>query len=496
MYLQTNREDGGDGQSFFYNFIHIHRFNYIVFFKWKSCAIGCFLNLQIMKKVITYGTYDLLHQGHINLLRRAKELGDYLIVGVTNDSFDRDRGKLNVRNNVLERVDAVKATGFADQVIIEDYVGQKIDDIQKYDVDIFAIGSDWEGKFDYLNEFCEVVYLPRTQGISSTMLREESQGEVKVGIIGCGRVAKRFPSEAKVVSGVDVCAAYDIDKGAVMEISKNNGGIWAYSDINKMFDAIDAVYIATPHLSHYEYIKMALEAKKHVLCETPLVLNGEHAKELYELAEKQGRILMEANKTAHCPAFNHLIVMIKSGLIGDVVDIEASLSKLWDDNMVLREFDASQAGGSMYELGSYPLLPIIKLLGTDYKNLNLYPRMKNGVDMYTKGVLRYVNAVCSFKVGLGVKTEGNLVISGTKGYAYVPAPWWKTDYFELRYEDQNENKKFFYKWDGFGLRYEIQEFISCIVNHRFSSARLRRRESICMAEIMQQFSERKNFMEI
>ena len=107
-----------------------------------------------MKTVITYGTYDLLHQGHINLLKRAKELGDYLIVGVTNDNFDRDRGKLNVRNNVLERVEAVKATGYADKIIIEDYVGQKIDDIQKYDVDIFAIGSDWEGKLDYLNEFC------------------------------------------------------------------------------------------------------------------------------------------------------------------------------------------------------------------------------------------------------------------------------------------------------------------------------------------------------
>ena len=86
--------------------------------------------------------------------------------------------------------------------------------------------------------------------------------------------------------------------------------------------------------------------------------------------------------------------------------------------------------------------------------------------------------------------------SGTKGYAYVPAPWWLTDYFEFRYEDQNENKKFFYKWDGFGLRYEIQEFISSILNHRLSNSRLRRRESIQMAAVMQQFIERKNFMEI
>ena len=150
----------------------------------------------------------------------------------------------------------------------------------------------------------------------------------------------------------------------------------------------------------------------------------------------------------------------------------------------------------MYELASYPLLPIIKLLGTDYMNLNIYSRMNNGVDIFTKGVLRYSTAVCSFKLGLGVKTEGNLVISGTQGYAYVPAPWWKTDYFELRYEDQNENKKFFYKWDGAGLRYEIQEFMSCIYNHRINSVRLRPIESIAMADIMQQFSERKNFMEI
>ena len=447
-----------------------------------------------MKKVITYGTYDLLHQGHLNLLRRAKELGDYLIVGVTNDNFDRNRGKLNVRNNVLERVEAVKATGYADKVIIEDYVGQKIDDIQKYDVDIFAIGSDWEGKFDYLKEYCEVVYLPRTEGISSTMLRNESQDEVKLGIIGCGRVANRFPVEAQVVSGVDVVAAYDIDYEKTQEYATKFDLIKPYSDLSTLYKSVDAIYIATPHLSHYDNIKQSLMAGKHVLCETPMVLNREQAQELYQLAEQKGLILMEANKTAHCPAFNHLMVIIKSGLIGDVVNVEASLSQLLDKKG--REFDPLQAGGSMFEEGSYPLLPIIKLLGINYHSLHFYSRMENGVDTFTHGVFHYPTATASFKVGLGVKTEGCLIISGIKGYAYVPAPWWKTDYFELRYENQNENKKFFYKWDGFGLRYEIQEFISCIVNKRFSSARLRRKESICMAQVMQQFMEQKNVEQI
>lgn len=449
-----------------------------------------------MRKVITYGTYDLLHQGHINLLKRAKELGDYLIVGVTSDSFDKGRGKLNVRNNVLERVEAVKATGYADEVIIEDYIGQKIDDIQKYNIDIFAIGSDWEGKFDYLNEYCKVVYLPRTQGISSTQLRAETTIDVPIGIIGCGRVASRFPREAQVVNGIEIVGAYDKNPKITGDFTIRHNISKAYFTLDDLYADVDAVYIATPHLSHYELIKDSLMHGKHVLCETPMVLIAEEAKELFELAESRELILMEANKTAHCPAFNHLMVMIKSGVIGDVVDVEASLSKLWDDDMSLREFDVNQAGGSMYELGSYPLLPILKLLGTNYENLNLYSRIQNGVDMYTKGVLRYPHAVCSFKVGLGVKTEGNLVISGTKGYAYVPAPWWKTDYFELRYEDQNKNKKFFYQWDGDGLRYEIQEFISCILNNRFSTSRLRRRESIAMAAVMEQFTNRRNLFEI
>ena len=104
-----------------------------------------------MIKVITYGTYDLLHYGHKNLLKRAKALGDYLIVGVTTENFDRARGKLLVQQSLSERIAAVKATGYADEIILEEYEGQKIDDIKKYGIDIFAIGSDWKGKFDYLS---------------------------------------------------------------------------------------------------------------------------------------------------------------------------------------------------------------------------------------------------------------------------------------------------------------------------------------------------------
>lgn len=447
-----------------------------------------------MKKVITYGTYDLLHEGHINLLRRAKELGDYLIVGVTSDSFDRGRGKLNVRNNVLERVEAVKATGYADEIIIEDYLGQKIDDIQRYDVDIFAIGSDWVGKFDYLNEYCKVVYLPRTEGISSTMLREQSQEVYRIGIVGSGRIAKRFVPESKFVNSVNVIAVYDPDKYKAKEFS-NSFGIKAFSNkFEDFLDYVDAVYVASPHLTHYEYTRKALHAGKHVLCEIPFMLSAQDARELYNYAETNNLVLLEASKTAFCPSFNHIVTLVKSGVIGNIVDVKTSLSKIVSPPT--RELDENQAGGAMNEHAPLNMMAIVRLLGKEYDNVNFYSKIENGVDIYTKVHICYPHATASMTLCIGVKTEGNMIISGTKGYVYVPAPWWLTDYFEIRYEDQTKNKKFFYCYDGDGLRYEIQEFMSMIVNHRMSSYKLRRKESIAIAEIIEKFNKKENYKEI
>lgn len=444
-------------------------------------------------KVITYGTYDLLHQGHINLLRRAKELGDYLIVGVTSDSFDRGRGKLNVRNNVLERVESVKATGYADEVIIEDYLGQKIDDIQRYDVDIFAIGSDWVGKFDYLNEYCKVVYLPRTEGISSTMLRAESQNEYRIGIIGSGRIAHRFVPETKVVNGANVVAVLNPDKDEANAFAQEHN-IDAFIDYDSFIRNVDVVYVASPHLTHYDYVKRSLSEGKHVLCEIPFALKKEEALELYRFAEEKNLVLMEASKTAFCPAFGHIVTLIKSGIIGDVVDVKASLSKMVEPPT--RELDSEQAGGAMTEHASLTLMAIIKLLGLDWKDIDFHTKKENGVDIYTKGVINYPHATSSFTLGIGVKTEGNLVVSGTKGYVYVPAPWWLTSYFEVRYEDQTKNKKYFYSYDGEGLRYEIQEFLSMIVNNRRSCYKLRRRESVAIAEMIEKYRNGENVTEI
>jgi len=445
-----------------------------------------------MKKVITYGTYDLFHYGHRRLLERAKALGDYLIVGVTTDNFDLERGKMSTCNNVMERIEAVKATGLADQIVIEEYKGQKIDDIQKYGVDIFAIGSDWEGYFDYLKEYCEVVYLPRTQGISSTQLREE-RPIVNIGIIGTGSIASRFIPEAKHVNSNEVVVAYNPNVEECELFCEKFGLIVAKSE-KDFLGQCDAVYIASPHYTHYDYVKHALLAGKHVLCETPFVFNQSQAEELYDIAQSRKLVLMVALKTAYCPAFVHLISLLKSGVIGEIVDVNASVTTLTDESSV--KLNKNHYGGSMNENACFPLLAIFKLLGTNYNDICFYSKMRNEVDIFTKAVFRYPSAVASFQVGLGVKTEGNLVVAGTKGYAYVPAPWWKTEYFELRYEDPNLNKKFFHTWAGDGLRYEIKDFVSAILAKEFFYSKVSVKENIKMAKVQEQYLNDLNLFKI
>ena len=124
-----------------------------------------------MKKVITYGTFDLFHTGHLNILKRAKALGDYLVVAVSSDDFNALKGKKCVIPD-YERMAIVEAIKYVDEVIPENSWEQKIEDVKKHNIDVFVMGNDWEGKFDFLKEYCEVVYLPRTDGISTTQIKE------------------------------------------------------------------------------------------------------------------------------------------------------------------------------------------------------------------------------------------------------------------------------------------------------------------------------------
>lgn len=130
-----------------------------------------------MKRVITYGTFDLLHKGHIHLLRRAKELGDHLIVALSTDEFNEHKGKKAYYDYEHRKI-VVEAIRYVDKVIPESSWEQKVADVKEYDIDIFVMGDDWKGEFEFLREFCEVVYLPRTTGISTTKIKEDLSKKV------------------------------------------------------------------------------------------------------------------------------------------------------------------------------------------------------------------------------------------------------------------------------------------------------------------------------
>ncbi|RIK16437.1 MAG: glycerol-3-phosphate cytidylyltransferase [Acidobacteria bacterium] len=433
-------------------------------------------------RVITYGTFDLFHDGHRRLLERARALGDYLIVGVTTENYDDSRGKLNVQQGLMARIKNVEESGLADKIIIEEYEGQKVEDIQKYKVDTFAIGSDWLGRFDYLRDYCDVVYLERTRGVSSTQLRND-QGLIHLGIVGAGRIAHRFVKEAPFVSGVTIEGVHNRTHATAEAFAAEHELATAYADLDEMLAKVDAAYLATPHETHADLARRALEAGVHVLCEKPLTLTRSQAEELYDLAAARGLVLLEAIKTAFAPGFQRMVAVARSGTIGHIRSVDATFTKLVDEG---RELEG-EAAGSIPELASYPLLAIVRLLGTDVTSISTTSFRPAGspIELYSRINVDYAHAEATARTGLGVKAEGDLVVAGTEGYLYVPAPWWKTEYFEARFEDSRDNRKYYYKFDGDGLRYELAEFAWLIRNGATESYKLRGCESVAIAGIIE-----------
>ncbi|MCM1468148.1 MAG: Gfo/Idh/MocA family oxidoreductase, partial [Alistipes sp.] len=378
----------------------------------------------------------------------------------------------------------------------EDHEGQKIEDIQKYGVDIFTLGSDWVGSFDYLNAFCKVVYLERTPNVSSTMLRGSTFKVTKVGLVGTGRIAERFVAEARYASGFAVISAYNPDKESVKQFMKKCAEYdlpVETEDYDRFLSEVDAIYIASTHETHYEYAKRALNAGKHVLCEKPLAFTRKESEELYKLAAAKNVVLMEAIKAAYCPGFQQLLNVVQSGKIGQIKDVEACFSRIAREEA--RERTDARYGGAFLEYGGNALMPIIKILGKDYETVS-FDSIDNelGTDDYTKIQIRYKDAMATAKVGMAIKSEGQLIVAGTKGYVIAQSPWWFTEKFDVRYEDETVIEHYEPKFIGDGLRYEINEFLSKIRGVGEQSYKLTAGESIAITGIVEEFVKKRGII--
>ncbi len=176
---------------------------------------------------------------------------------------------------------------------------------------------------------------------------------------------------------------------------------------------------------------------------------------------------MDAIKTAYSTAYNRMLLLVKSGKIGDVVSVDATCTSLMEPFKTSGELQ--KRWNSRQAWAPAALLAVFQLLGTDYadcRTTSFFARGSKDFDLFTKFDFRYQSAVATVKVGKGVKSEGELIVSGTRGYVYVPAPWWKTDYFELRAENPADNRRYFYQLDGEGIRCGLVSLVKSVTGNR------------------------------
>jgi predicted dehydrogenase/glycerophosphoryl diester phosphodiesterase len=315
-------------------------------------------------------------------------------------------------------------------------------------------------------------------------------GNLRIGMVGTGRIAQRFAKECETVEGVELTAIYHPRISSARFFAEQNhietDSLLLTDDKPAFLEQVDAVYIAAPHEFHEAYIREFLQEGKHVLCEKPFALSEAEAKALFALAEEKELVCMEAIKTAYCPGFLAIKALLAGGAIGMPYDVEACFTKI--GSAAGRELWGEHAG-SFVELGSYPLLPIVRIFGTKNRENYIWSLDSAlGPDSYTKMVISYPLGTATAKTGLGVKSEGTLIIAGERGYIKVPAPWWLTTRVEVHHEDANRVEVYDFPFEGYGLRYEIAAFRDKILGVENESERgLLPEDSIWMAKQMETF---------
>ena len=431
-----------------------------------------------MKKVITYGTFDLFHKGHFNILRRAKEYGDYLVVGVTGENYDIGRGKLNVQDSLATRIENVQKTGFADEIIVEEYLGQKIGDIIKYDIDTFVIGDDWRGKFDHLSRYCNMVYLERTKGISSTQIREETFDQYDIGIVCDFPDDNQIIEESKLVNGFEVKNVYCEDKKVLDSFLEKYDVENVCENYSELIEKSDIVYVRGEITKRYSYIRKALQSKKHVIYDPPATFKVHELEELMDLSKKNNVILMENIKMVHIHVFNQLLWMTQGGLIGDILSFNCAISK-HDENR----------SNLFYDLSVYTLVPMLKIMGQDYEKFDYIIKRDSGNVEFASMNFAYPNSRAIITVGNKMRVDNQLEIIGTEGTIRMKNEWWKSRNFEIHKPGSKDVQVFNTNFEGNGFKYLIREMSDLLSNNRIDSRRIFDDESLAIVEILEKIKK-------
>lgn len=417
-----------------------------------------------MKKVITYGTFDLFHIGHYNILKRAKECGDYLIVGVTGENYDAERGKLSVQDSLSKRIENVKKTGFADMIIVEEYLGQKISDILKYNVDILVVGSDWKGKFDHLNKYCEVKYLDRTKNISSTQIREEKLNIYNLGIVTDTIYDNDAVLESKSVSGIHVESVFAENADLANKFAEKYELDKGYSNYIEFLKNVDIVYIKVDKANREKFADIAIRNNKHVICSAPISLELNVRDKLIYLSNSNNVVFLDDISTLYLQSFDQLSWMTRGNVIGEILSMKLCISKENFSNLDQKD---------VIDLIYYSLCIVIKLLGNEVNKYN-YKIIKDDRDTVVYGTieLMYSKTIVLIEIGMDVQLEDGVIITGDNGTIFVPDEWWNLGYFKMKEKNNSKFKRYSFNFDGNGFRYVIRELLHILNNKDTYSRRI------------------------
>lgn len=426
------------------------------------------------KVVITYGTFDLFHKGHYNILKRAREYGDYLIVAVTGESYDIGRGKLSVHDSIAERINNVMKTGLVDEIIIEEYLGQKIRDIIKYNVDVFVIGDDWRGKFDHIAEYCELVYLPRTKDISSTQLRQEQDTRYDIGMITDRLDDNQLTAEASMVSGFSLASVFAEDTALGAKVCERFGIPKAAGSVRELVEESDIVFVQTDIPDRYGYIKAALEGGKHVISDIPFSLDPEKHRELMRLAEEKDLILISNMKFFCTQVFAQLLWHIQGGLIGDIIKMDCSISK--KDMSIDYMF---------HELAAMAISPIVKFMGDGYNDFKRDIVRQNDQVEFAALMLNYPKGQAIINIGNRIRVENKIEIIGTLGTIKIDGDWWRGNNFTFTGIDGSEPKQYSVNYSGNGFRLLIRDILGMIRNGDSKYRLFTNEELLTVTEILE-----------
>ncbi len=433
-----------------------------------------------MKKVITYGTFDLFHNGHYNILKRAREYGDYLIVGVTGENYDIGRGKLSVHDTLAERIENVKKTGLADEIIVEEYLGQKIGDIIRYDIDTFVIGDDWKGKFDHLSRYCNMVYLERTKGISSTQIRNEIFKTYDIGVIADIVDDNQIVKEANTLNEFRVTSVYSDDEEIAADFKEKYGIDSASTDMEEFFAGVDIVFIRCETEKRAEFIRKAIAQKKHVICDPPFSFSQEEQKKLYQLAKDNNVILIDNVKMVYIHVFNQLLWMTQGGLIGDILSFQCSISRNDRDRKNI-----------FYDLLALGLCPMVKIMGCEYNNVDIQiSKDSDGIEFASLD-FKYDSGRVIINVGNKVRVRNQLEIIGSTGTIKINGNWWRGSYFELDDPEADEVEIYNTNYHGNGFKYLLKTVATMLANGRIDTMGVFQDEALKIIEIVEKVREKE-----